>query len=242
MAPLNLQQYDSYTLRARVAPVFIVLIPLVLGTYVWFPDAFSLHLGAATIIFSLGISALLAQLGRDFGKRKEKMLFDIWDGPPTTRFLRHRNKEFNTIQRERCHKKLRMLMSDNSVPSAEEEASNPELADTVYEACTRFLISKTRDKGKFPLLFKENVSYGFCRNLWAMRPLGISSSALGVALALGHLLRSWQNLGYVTGSEVTAVGVNVMLLVLWLLWFTSDLVRLRADAYAERLLEGSENL
>ena len=240
---MNLKQYDTYTLQARVAPIFIVLIPLVLGAYIWFPDEISLQLGAASTIFSFGISALLAQLGRDSGKRKERKLFEAWDGPPTTRFLRHRNKEFNQIQRERCHNKIQKL-SGIEIPSPEKESSSPKDADTVYESCTRFLISKTRDKPRFSLLFKENVSYGFCRNLWAMRPIGIGSSAFGVALALGHLLRTWRNLGSIHGTELIVAGINLLLLMLMLWYFriTPDWVRLRADAYAERLLEACENL
>lgn len=82
--------FDTYTLRARVQPALIGVLPAgflmfaLLPEHPFFVTAFFSLLGAA------GGTAIVAQVGRDPGKKKEKALWDSWGGPPTTRFLRHR--------------------------------------------------------------------------------------------------------------------------------------------------------
>ena len=76
---------DAYVLRARIAPVTLAALPVIvvfLADLVWLDD-----LGELTFagILGLAVLTLLAQLGRDRGKRLEPDLFRSWGGPPTTR-------------------------------------------------------------------------------------------------------------------------------------------------------------
>jgi hypothetical protein len=52
-----------------------------------------------------GGTALLAQIGRDLGKKKEPSLYEDWGGKTTTRLLRHREAK-NKLTLARRHKKL----------------------------------------------------------------------------------------------------------------------------------------
>src|SRR5262249_34016597 len=123
-------------------------------------------------------SVLLGQLGRHSGQRKELRLFELWGGTPTTERLRHNGAKNPTVL-DRTHKKLKTLMR-TTLPTVAEESADPAAADEVYEACIRFLRDETRDRGKFNLVFEENCNYGFCRNLWGLKPLGITVSVLGL--------------------------------------------------------------
>ena len=111
------------------------------------------------------IHALLTQLGRDAGKNKEKGLWDSWGGKPTTQLLRHRDHQLDPNTKSRYHAKLAAIVPGIRMPSPEEEAQDPQAADHVYDSCVKYLIQKTRDHKQFPLLFHENVSYGFRRDL-----------------------------------------------------------------------------
>ncbi len=95
---------------------------------------------------------------------------------------------------------------------------------------------------RFPLVFEELCNYGFRRNLWGMKPLGIVASISGtisvaVLVVLNHLG------GVATAPLVFACGSGCLLfLVGWVSWFTPRWVKITADAYAERLLAATESL
>jgi hypothetical protein len=232
---------DSYKLRARVWPVLLVVLPCTLAAVAWFPEAANWWTAFSGLLIASGIPALVAQLGRDRGVRKEKNLFDRWGGAPTTVLLRHRGGG-NRILRSRYHANLGQLVPDVILPTAEEEVADPAMADEIYEACIAYLRGKTRDRKAFPLVFDENCSYGFRRNLWALKPIGIASTSvaiisLGVLIAY-HLLES----GRVPLLPAVVMIGNLGFLLLWCIWITPGWVKIAADGYAERLLESSDIL
>lgn len=235
-------KFDLYTWRARIAPAFIVVLPLAIAVFLWVPDTILLGRLAGVILGPLGVAMLMAQVGRDRGYLKQPQLWRRWGGAPTTQLLRHRNAESNPVLRERYHRKLGELQPDLVMPTAEEEGQDPQRADHVYEACVKHLITRTRDRKQFPLLFNENVSYGFRRNLWGMKSLGILFTLAGLA-ACG--LNVWLNWGRTrqVAAEATVSGLfNLGLLLFWLFWVTPQWVRIAGDAYAARLLEACEQL
>ena len=126
--------FDRYSWQARVLPVYMTISPIILALAAILPHGLDLQLGAATAIVFVPLAFLTGQVGADFGKRLEKRLWLQWDGPPTTRFLRHSNDEFNLITRKRVHTKLRSLGLD--VPSADDQRRDPQAADAHWEACT----------------------------------------------------------------------------------------------------------
>jgi hypothetical protein len=129
------------------------------------------------------------------------------------------------------------LVKDAKAPSPEEEAADLEKADQVYTAWSSYLRVHTRDTKRYPLVFQENISYGYRRNVCGLRPLGVTVSALSLGcgamwLCHLHLIR-----GTTSNESVGALICVALILLLWLLHFTSKWVRVAADAYAERLIE-----
>jgi len=235
-------QLDSYTLGARVAPALLVGLPLVLSAVAWFPEEVLDWGGLWGLVTYCGFTVLLAQIVRDFGKRKEYNLFKSWGGAPAVRKLRHRHAE-NAVTLARYHENLSRLMPNLQIPDPEAEEKNPQAADEVYESCCLFLREKTRDHTKFQLLFQENINYGFRRNLWAMKAIGMSFSALAsVAMAGAIYFNASQPASSTPPATYACGGINLFLLLCWLLCITRNWVKTAADAYAERLLGASDDL
>jgi hypothetical protein len=232
---------DQYTIRARVLPALLVALPAGLAALAWFPTGLPGGSIIAGLLAWSGATVLVAQLGRDAGRRKQPELFRSWGGPPTTKRLRHAGKG-NRVTRERVHKKLATLMR-KKLPSAAEEAADPGAADEAYEACVDFMKGRTRDRKKFNLVFEENCNYGFRRNLWGLKPIGLALAVAALA-ATAVLPVVQQGPLTVAGMRPALVPGAIILAILlaWIFIVTPRWVAVPAHAYAERLLEATERL
>ena len=225
---------DSYNISARAFPVYITIMPIVLFLFAILPESFDWKFGGTSAIVLFPLSYLCKQVGGDFGKRRECTLWNKWGGPPTTRFLRHYNSEFNPNTRNRIHAKLRRLRL--YVPSQEEQDQNPQEADNAYESCVDELRRRTRDSKRFPLVFQELRNYGFKRNIFALKPLGLTLSILSFLACLIMVFPDW-SIGKQFGSVIVPCLINLGLILVWLLWSRERAVKLTADRYARFLLE-----
>ena len=230
-------KFDTYSFRARVLPVYLTLAPVVLLLAAVVPEGLKLPIGGAVALVFAPISFFLGQVGADFGKRLEKSLWTKWGGPPTTRFLRYGNHEFNEVTRGRVHAKLREL--GLHVPTREEQEQDPCGADTYYESCTEELIRRTRDAGRFPLVFKGLTEYGFRRNLLGLKVFGVSLTVVGVAGSAWSTYTGWTATNELPAVSLVVGLITAGLLLAWLAWITEHTVKLSADRYTRFILEAA---
>lgn len=228
---------STYSTKARLLPALIVVLPISIATLCLNPEGISGWSVLWSLLVTSGGTFLISELGRDMGKRKEKDLYEKWGGKRSTRLLRH-NKNPNQTLLIRRHEKLNKLVKIK-LPTAEEEELNKDEADEIYETCVRYLCNKTRDTKKFPLVFKELCSYGFRRNLWGMKSLGITFSLSSLAYVSFLIFRSFNNVQTILVIYFLLV---FTLLLLWLFWFNVKWVEITGDAYADRLLESIDDL
>ncbi|MGB9237031.1 MAG: hypothetical protein WCC04_21695 [Terriglobales bacterium] len=227
---------DEYTRNARLKPAFLVALPLALTVAVLGFKGSATEGTLFGLASSLGFTFLLSQLVRDRGKAKEPRLFERWNGKPTTAMLRHHDPRLNAHTRARYHMRLSSMLPGISLPTEGDEQADPAQADSKYASCVDYLLSKTRDKERFQLLFQENINYGFRRNLWAMKPVGVAIAVFSLgALALITTLEARTN-SVPWFANATAVIITGFLLTWWLIRITPNWVRAIADAYAIRLL------
>ena len=176
-------------------------------------------------------------MGRDNGKKKEPNLHKFFGGKPSIQILRHSNNYIDIVTKERYHKLLANKIDGLQIPTKEQEANDTNYADQVYESCVKFLISKSRDTTKFNLLFKENISYGFRRNLWGMKLWALLILLCCIGL---HIYFATNYITVFDKYSQKEIGLLSFLLVTTLFWFfivTRNWIRITSFAYAERLLE-----
>jgi hypothetical protein len=101
-----------------------------------------------------------------------------------------------------------------------------------YEAATRVLIQRTRDKEKHHVLFQELIDYGFRRNTWGLKIVGLS--VLIASLVFSAILCV---LKYRFTYNTLATGSFLLLLAGWTFVVTPDWVYRAANTYAERLFD-----
>ena len=223
---------DTYTIKARLLPSLFALLPLILVFICLFGIHKELYEYLLGIIVSFGVLIVLSNIGRDSGKKKEKSLYRIWGGKPTTVKLSHFSNTNPEILK-RYHSKLTMLLPDIKLPNKDEERNDKFKAYSIYDSCVSFLIENTRDKEKHNLIFEENVNYGFRRNLWGFKPYGIIFSTASIIIIT---TKAYINNFTFEILDIFSIPVIFLLLLLWIFWFTNKWVKIAADAYAERLL------
>jgi len=89
---------------------------------------------------------------------------------------------------------------------------------------------------QFNLLFEENCNYGFRRNLWGMKPMGIVLCILGFILGSSAVAIHVQTHAVVSPISYAGLACTLALLIFWIVWCKPNWLRLSADAYAQRLL------
>jgi len=232
---------DAYSIRTRWAPVFLVVLPLLILCFSLVPGLPAWNklwplLGAASVVI------LVDQLGRDGGKRLQPALWASWGGAPTTAALRHRDAA-NPVLLARQHERIAAIVG-HALPTAHEERADPAGADHAYQAAIAVLIARTRGRRKeYPLIFTENCNYGFRRNMLGLRPWGRLLAAAAGILALAAIAARLAGLVNVPLALAGAVlAVSAAATVLWWRVVTPNWVQPVAQAYAERLLEAAETL
>ncbi len=237
----NLDIFNPYVRRARLQPAMLVALPFGLATLAFWPNGIAGWGTVWSLFVFCGGTALMAQMARDMGKIKEPGLFASWGGKPTTQLLRHRSTE-NKVLLFRRHERLKKLIPELYLPSPDEELADVAAADMAYDTCTAFLIEKTRKKDTFPLVFEENCNYGFRRNLWGMKPLGLATSLIGTGAVTAIVLLEMRSGKALSPTTIACGVINLVMLLSWIVWFTPSWVRIAGFAYADRLLAACETL
>lgn len=241
MNPFNLIT-DGYERKARLYPALLLVAPVVIAIVGVASAKLSTLESIGTSVAGCGGAFLLTQLARDAGKKREKALFEAWGGMPSVAVFRHRDGRIDAITKTRYHGRLAALVKGAKAPSPEDEAADPSTADQVYSAWSSYLRVHTRDTKKYPLVFHENISYGYRRNICGLRPIGIVMSALSFMVSAGWLYYLHSTAVAIAPESVGALACVLVILLLWAFRFTPDWVRIPADAYAERLAETLDSM
>lgn len=227
---------DAYIIRARVIPAFIGVAPALAFA------AFSVswqQLSLPQLIASGSVAVLFlvfADLARRFGKRAEKKLFPTNQGRPFPTVLRHSDHVIDAMSKAKYLKFLATTLKEKS-PTVQEEATEPVKADAFYARCGDYLRERTRDQDKYRLIFEENIVYGFRRNLWGLKPLGIALNVLTIAACVAFLVLGWTSTVQVAAVLVIAIlHASYFLLVV-----TKKSVLDASDQYGRQLVLACEH-
>ncbi|MCU7936850.1 MAG: hypothetical protein KZQ99_18585 [Candidatus Thiodiazotropha sp. (ex Dulcina madagascariensis)] len=241
---------DPYNRRARLQPALFTMLPVLLVGLLLYPDVETRAATFLSILAYFGGSILLTQLGRERGKKIEHELYDTWGGKPSVALVRHRDKRLNSLTKLRYRRFLQENVPHFELPSREDEGENPTAADDMYQAATDWLLSKTRDKAKYHLIFEENMNYGYRRNLYALKPIAlILDFILGTYLFIVAAVREsfladdiLQSLTQIDSYIYIAFAVVILHVLAMIFIVIKAWVKTTADAYGQQLLAACDIL
>lgn len=183
--------FDAYSIRARLFPAIIAAAPAFAALALLISWK---TFGLSNTIASLGILVLLyavADLSRNRGRRIQSEIYQEQDGKPSIIMFRRNDKTIDAGSKERYREFLSRKLNV-AAPTLDDELANQDLADAFYDQCGVWLRQNTRNTKAFPILFGENVTYGFRRNLLGVKALALWLNAIVVMICLFILWRlSW---------------------------------------------------
>jgi len=240
--------FDHYTVNARFMPAFFSVLPFVLTMLAWCPNSKSIMGGFLTILVSFGVMTFISTFISNLGNKCQKKLFLTWGGAPTTAILRHEDQILDKYTKQRYHKWLDDKIDRLNLPKLDDEVKDRTDADLKYQSAINFLREFTRDKTKYPAVYRDNVAYGFSRNLLAIRNFGLFTSLVCVMINmyLIWLVFFSGNVGaemVISNNYLFGVGASfssVVVLFSFLLIVNSNFVKERGFRYAKSLLESCE--
>jgi len=239
---------DPYERNARLVPGLLVVLPLLVPLVSVYGPRHPVLTAVAGLVSACGATYMLANIARGRGKKLEEILAKEWGGMPTTITLRHRDTSMlDSVSKRRYHDAITSKLGI-TMPTAEQESADPTAADDIYIGATKRLREVTR--GDKNLLLKDNISYGFHRNMLGMKPLGVGTCILGLLYGLNiaqviqfaPLAFEYPNFGSPNLASTLTLLVSIGLLTAWLGYFDKEAVRRVGFAYAERLFESLSSL
>jgi hypothetical protein len=182
----------------------------------------------------------MAQFARAQGRRLQSRLAHKLGPEVSAQMLSWKDHSFDPLTKARRHDFLRE--QGLPAPTAEEERADPNAALDAYRACTSWLVANTRDKSRFYLLAEENISYGFRRNLRALKPVALPVLVTALVANSWAMWFKWPD----TSTQYwAAAGVEVGLLLGLLVWvwlITDGFVADASRSYATQLLAACDEL
>lgn len=247
---MNLSDYfDQYSLSARVRPALFIVLPIILTSYILFEPLRTLLGSLLGILLTCGIINFFANQMSSKGNVLQDKLFKKWGGAPTTIILRHSDSEIDKHTKQRYREKLVSLISNFKNVSERSETANPTSADQYYVSAINYLKEKTRDSKKYPLILKENMNYGFSRNLLAFKSTAITIILISLAISLLIITIKFKDkyidinsLSLLPPQYYVLVILHIIFLLFWCFMINEKWVKIRAYSYAKRLLSSCENI
>jgi hypothetical protein len=246
---------DRYTREARLAPAFLCFFPVLLLLVVWFANLQGIIPGLLAILCVFGVVRWVSHIARGIGDTMEIGLFRKWGGKPTTTLLRFnpkaaigkgRNKErfaeflFEGGQRATVeYWYLGKTGLHLPLEADEFEAEKiPQGLDELYEP----LVARMRENSRgSALVFEENISYGFQRNLYALKKFAIACAvgSLIVQVITAAILWKFRARGIAHPSWVALLALaiaTIAFLAAILRFVSEESVKLQGFTYARQLI------
>jgi hypothetical protein len=254
---------DRYTREARIAPAFLCVFPLVILLMAWFAKLQDLVPAILTLMCVFGVVRWISHMARAKGDMVEMDFFRKWGGKPTTTMLRvalgYENAKdvrcdgwVRHLLREAPHgEQFKQLLAARKAPkvpsrSDDEKAvheaggdadKKAENLDALYEPLVAWMRENSRGEN---LVFEENISYGFLRNLYALKSFALWSNGLALAVQVGVIwgVYHWQNAWAMKPALAAVVLAANLLYLAGVHWFVSeDGVKVQGFIYARQLFD-----
>lgn len=226
--------FGIYNIRSRISVAIIFLTPLLIQSYILFPEILNLSSTLIITIIAYALSGVIILFsGRKSGKILKKCFLN---GLPAQQYLMPNNNTLNNYVKERYYNFLKKHIANFTLSQNQEEMINQ------TDSAVKWLISQTRDSSKFPLIAEENMNLGLAYNLLGIKPAGIGICSLlllfnSIVMITYYRLDVSVNLNPIICCQISIV----LCLIMWVFFISKSLVISCSKKYAHALLSACDS-
>ncbi len=230
---------DAYERKARLGPMLCALAPVLVVLVGYTPIDLNFSLKSITAVLLYGSACtLFSAFARNAGKAKEPGLKAEWGGWPSTLIFRHSDTTIDAVSKSNIHSAMAQLVANAPAPTVQQENEGAEKADAVYRAWSEHLRKEARrGSKKYPFVFRENVSYGFHRNLYGLKEFAIVVLILCTIVTGLSAFLHWRQSNSVPTQDIAFSITFLLAILFWVFCVTRGSVKRAAQDYALRLID-----
>lgn len=226
-------KFSTYNSRARLCCVVLLLAPVLVEIFFLIPESreFSPTIAIIAIVYAICNVAII--ITRISGTKAMKECFPTL--LPAQQFLLPSDNYLGTETKARYYAFL-----EKNIDNFKIRPTDDDMKDMV-ETAVAWLIAKTRDETKFPLIAEENINFGLSYNLLGLKGKGISVSVICILVNI-VLLFTNNSTVYPVPLLVFCLCCDCGFLVFWIFFVTKKVVRQSGKKYARALLSACDQL
>lgn len=227
--------FDAYNLRVRFSVGLILITPIIISIYLLVPNASNFSFTVIILVLCFGACNLMMSLSRFLSRKATSKCFPGL--MPAQQMLMPEDDTLDPITKKRYHKFFSSKLNNLSFSKESATAVNS------CKSAVNWLISQTRDAEKFPLIKEETINFGFSKNLYGLKPLGISISSFLAILEIGTTVAKYHlKFGYVEYSGLIASAIiSCTYTIVWIFLITKEWVKDSGYRYAKALLSACDS-
>lgn len=230
-----LKIYDTYNIRVRMSVGIIIITPLILSLYLLIPDTRNIAFTTVIIITSFGMCNLMISLSRYLSRKAISKCFP--DLLPAQQMLLSNDTTLDATTKKRYQEFFLSKIKDLSFTN-----DSDDIKINCNSAIT-WLIAQTRDAEKFPLIKEETINFGFAKNLYGLKTIGIViSSSLFVIESCILFIKIKYSLEVLEFPNlIAATIISLAFLLLWIFAIKKNWVIDSGKKYARALLSACDS-
>ncbi len=236
-----MEHFDLYTIKARLAPALIAVAPSI-ALLIAILDIKSFD--ASQVWATIGLVVVLfalSNVSREAGKKVQSRVYRDNDGWPTFDPLYYTDRTFSD---EAKLKYLRFLSEKlgRPFPTMGNAVSEPLLARQFYNEAATWLREVTRDTKQFPIVYDENITYGYFRNLLGLKWISLVLNVSVVTICILVIFQYVPWFKDVAPSLPYVLAVSVIHGLYVIFGVTEARMKSASTRYARQLLLACETL
>ena len=213
----------------------ILVTPLIISIYLMVPKANNFSFTIIVMVIGFGLCNLMMSLSRFLGRKATSSCFP--ELMPAQQMLMPTDTTLDPITKKRYYE---FFSSNLKNLSFYEE---PKTSANSCKTAINWLIAQTRDEEKFPLIKEEAINFGFSKNLYGLKYLGIFTSSFLTILEVVAIVAKYNHqIGCVEYSNLIASAiVSFTFTIVWIFLITKEWVIYSGNRYARTLLSACDS-
>lgn len=228
-----INKFSPYNTRARLCCIILLLAPVLLEIFFLIPESRELSSTIAIIAIVYALCNVAIIITRISGTKAMKKCFP--DLLPAQQYLLPSDNYLGAETKVRYYAFLEKNIDNFKIKPTDDDMKE------MVETAVTWLIAKTRDETKFPLIAEENMNFGLSYNLLGLKSKGILISGICILTNIILLLASSHAI-YPVPLLIFCLCCDCGFLMLWIFFVTKEVVRQSGKKYARALLSACDQL